>query len=506
MSSEFSTLYAKDDIRLKKALQEKVRQRIATMSFFEYFKYINRDKKKFKVGKHIKFICDKLDKVMEGEITRLAVYMPPQHGKSETITKAFPSYYLMKTMNPVIVLSYSDKLSARFGASNLGLVKEYGHLFGVKIDHRRSGKHLFGLEGSEESVVLSNSIRSDVTGFSAGLIIVDDPVKGPSDLSKVKRNEIYDLFDANVMSRESADCAIILVMTRWHKDDLAGRVVDEDWDVVSLPILAEENDVLGRQVGEALFPEIRKTTEWVLRKRSKTSPKRWSSLYMQKPSVEGGEVITYDDIMYFNEKMDIKEFGSVYMTWDPTLKGGPDSDYCVGQVWGVKDDKYYLIKQVRGQWDYKTTLKMYDKLVEEYRRYLTKVLIENKAAGVVLLTDRGHESFVVPVNPRGSKEERVDNASILFKDRSVYLPSFETFTDDLVLEAVGFGSEKYDDCIDACAQFLNYMRENRNKRKGYSKGGVAVSSGAGVRKDLSVRNSNNALKNVGSKKGVFARR
>lgn len=498
--------FPKGDIR--NLAYEKVRRELATRTFTNFIKYYNRDNKEFVFGKHIAYICEILDKFLRGEIKKLALFLPPQHGKSQTVTETFVAFYIMYHKSKrAMIASYGDKTADKFGKANLEKIIQCGEMFGVALDKRSKSKKVWNLEG-ERGGFISTTIRGGATSFAADLLVIDDPVKGPSDLTRLKRDEVDDMYRRVFKTRLSGDGQEIMILTRWHTDDLAGRVIDDTWTVIDIPCLAtEDDDVLGRKVGEPLFPEIGKDSDWAEATKRDVGEKVWSSMYQQNPRVEDGVMIKRDHIRYFDKsKFDMDRVDEFTMSWDLILKGGEKSDFAVGQLWARVDQDHFLMDMVRGQWTYNETLVMFDKFLDKHSDKRSRILIEDKMNGTNLLNDRKDNRNLVAVGATISKEQRVDNASIEFEAGCVYFPDNEKFTQIVVEEAVGFGSEKYDDAIDACAQYINDYRARRSMRKGYQKGGVAVSAGTGARKDLSVRNSNNALKSVGSKRGVFARR
>jgi predicted phage terminase large subunit-like protein len=456
-----------DNVLIKERLKEEARKRLARNNYLDYYKYINRYNKKFRVGKHIEYVCNILDKFYEGEIKKLALFMPPQHGKSQMVTEAFASYYVMKKKDKkVMIASYGDKTANKFGKENLDKVHLYGKdLFDVELDKSNRSKTDWSLS-NERGSLLSTTIRGGATSFSADLLIIDDPVKGPSDLTKLKRDEVHDMYQRVFKTRLSADGQEIMILTRWHEDDLAGRVVSEEngWTIINIPCIAEdEDDVLDRLVGELLFPEIGKDKEWAELERIDVGERAWNSMYQQRPTFADGNVIERHWIKYYTRLPDVID--EYTMTWDLILKGTETSDYVVGQVWARSGADHYLTDMVRGQFIYAVTLSVFDSFVEKHPE-VNRILIENKMNGTNLIVARKSlVSGIIEINPTLNKDVRVAEVSPIFESGNVYLPTGASFTEILVDEALSYPSGKYDDAIDACAQYLKDYKERITNRR-----------------------------------------
>lgn len=457
-----------NDIRMRKALQEKILEKMAAKSFTSYYKYINRNNKRFVFGEYVKFLCEVMERFDRGEIRKLAIFMPPQHGKSSLITESYVSYYVMKNKDRrAMIASYGDDTARKFGEANMDKVSAYGHLFGVELSKTTRSKTNFKLEGLEGGM-LSTTIRGSATGFPANLLVVDDPTKGPSDLTAVRRDEVDDNYKRVFKTRLSSDGQEIMIMTRWHTDDLGGRVLDDTWTVVELPCvsLGEDVDLMGRPAGASLFPEVGKDEAWAETTRHEVGEKAWQSMYQQNPIVDGGITIKRDWVKYYGrDDFDITDADAFYQSWDLILKGGEKSDYVVGQTWAIHNKNFYLVDQVRGQWTYSETLDRFDEFQERWGDVCQAILIEDKMNGTNLLNDRRDNKLLKGIVPRGSKKERIERSAIEWEMGNVYLPDWEKFTTVLVDEAVGFGSVKYDDAVDSSAQLINFIRAERLEKK-----------------------------------------
>lgn len=238
---------------------------------------------------HHEEIAEALMGVERGEINRLMIFAPPRHGKSRLSTEMFPTWYLGKHPDKeVITAAYSEGLATDFGRNARELVGEplYKKIFGVSL--RSDEKSKMKWRTSKGGTYTSVGIGGAITGRGANLFVIDDPIKSQEDAeSLLARNKQWDWYRSVAYTRLMKGGAIVLTLTRWHTDDLAGRILEhakytgEKWNVIRYPAIAEE-DEKHRQKGEALwkgeFPierlkEIKRTTGSYI----------WSSLYQGNP-------------------------------------------------------------------------------------------------------------------------------------------------------------------------------------------------------------------------------
>ena len=203
---------------------------------------------------HLRYIRAALDEVTALRINRLMIFCPPQHGKSQMLTVRYPVWRLEREQHlRVIVAAYNQTRANEFSR-----------------DARRIATERFALHPERSAVeewqtLLGGSFRavgvgSGVTGRSGDLVVLDDPVKSREEAeSQTYRERVYEWYRSDLFTRLQPQSSLILIMTRWHADDLAGRILASEegpgWTVVNLPALAESNDPLGREVGAALCPQ-----------------------------------------------------------------------------------------------------------------------------------------------------------------------------------------------------------------------------------------------------------
>lgn len=236
---------------------------------------------------HHEVIADALMRVERGEIDRLIISVPPRHGKSELASIRFPAWYLGRHPDKeVITASYSADLAVDFGSKTRALIEgeQYRSIFKTRLraDERAKGKWLTEEGGGYTSV----GVGGPITGRGADLLVIDDPLKNREEAdSKVYRDKVWNWYTSTAYTRLEKGGAVILILTRWHLDDIAGRIeVSDDasrWTVIRLPAIAERDDKY-RKEGEALWSD-KYSVEELMRTKSVIGTYDWSSLYQQTP-------------------------------------------------------------------------------------------------------------------------------------------------------------------------------------------------------------------------------
>ncbi len=237
---------------------------------------------------HQLFLYKALHRVTTGECKRLIITMPPRHGKSETVTVRYAAWRLERDPKlNIIIGSYNQKLANRFSRRIRAIIEER---LPLAKDKRSADEWETEARGGVKAV----GVGAGITGFGGSLVIIDDPVKNRAQAeSRTIRDNAWDWFNDDIYTRLEPGAAIILIQTRWHEDDLAGRLLKrsadggEVWEKVDLPALAEDGDPLGREIGTALWPE-RYSAEDLAAIRRQQGTYSFSALYQQQPVPSDG--------------------------------------------------------------------------------------------------------------------------------------------------------------------------------------------------------------------------
>lgn len=443
---------------------------LARRHYIDYLAYVNGEQ--WKHTRFAEYIANAVERFIETDTGNaydiLILETPPQHGKSTTVTEALPSWVLGRHPDwRIIIASYNDDTAERFSRANKDKVARFGgNLFGLKIGGvnrmreigiQRNGKPVLGK-------MLSRGILGGITGNPANLIIIDDPIKNREEAdSPTRRRKIWDEWLNSLKSRLQAHAKVVVIMTPWHEDDLAARLIrnEENVTLVRLPVEAEENDPLGRAAGDALCPELGKDNRWLDQFKksylsdSEGGARAWSALYQCSPRAEEGNLVKRSWWRYYDPKA-VTEFGTSVISVDASFKGGEENDFVAIEVWGKVDNDYYLRYCLNRHMDFPETVKAIRAVRKLYPEALS-VLIEDKANGSAIIQTLQKEMFCIPVNPKGGKEARVNAVSPAIESGHVYLPEGEPWLYEFVDQFTAFPAGKNDDMVDSATQALSYM-------------------------------------------------
>lgn len=413
-------------------------------------------------------LAQKLMQVESGKIDRLMVNVPPRHGKSFLISETFPSWFLGRNPDArVIMTAYDQTLAEKFGRLNRLRLEEYGKaVFGVEVSKTKSSQtdwEITGRRGGMRSV----AIGAGITGFGADLLVIDDPHKNASEVdSQTTRERIWDAWTSTLSTRLEGRKLVVVVATRWHDDDLCGRLLKNEpgrWVVLSLPAIAENNDPLGREPGAPLWPDGGFDLAAYEGIRKQSGSRTFAALYQQRPTREGGNIIKGEWIRRYDVLPTKFEF--MWQSWDMTFKGGSETDYVVGQVWGRLGSDFYLIDQMRARLSFVQSVQAVRRLSDKYPKAVYK-LIEDKANGPAIIDMLKRELHgILPINPgRADKVERCHAVEALWEAGNVYIPQNGAWVGEFVDELVAFPAGTHDDQVDAMTQSLNWAMRKAARR------------------------------------------
>ncbi len=287
-------------------------------------------------ARHHELLIEKLDDVTEGRCDRLMVQMPPGSAKSTYGSILFPAYFLSRHKTAqIIATAHTASLADYFGRHVRKAIAEHGEWLGVTLAKESRASAKFTLEEGGE--YFPAGVRGPITGRRADLIIIDDPVKSWAEAeSRASRDALYDWYRAELSARLKPGGRLVLIMTRWHEDDLAGRLMagDPAWENLRLPAIAESGDAMGRAVGEVLWPEWQDGAA-VLRRRQEVGERAFSAMYQQRPRPPDAALFKVEAIRILAQAPEVLR---TVRAWDlaATLPGaGRNPDYTVGLKLGL---------------------------------------------------------------------------------------------------------------------------------------------------------------------------
>ncbi len=438
----------------------------------DYTAYVAHTNKGWKVSKFHRFLCETVQEFVEtptdNSFEILILSCPPQHGKSVTISETLPSWYLGRhPERSVIEVSYNEDYALKFGRRNRMKIKEYGEVFGISMgDVDRNDE--FELEGTTGGMK-SRGILTGITGSPAHLMIIDDPVKNQQEAdSESRREQVWNEWLYSMRSRLQPGAKVIVILTRWHEDDIAGRMIanEKNVRVVNIPCEAEEDDILGRKIGDALCPEIGRDNKWLADFKqgylTVEGSRAWNALYQGHPTGLEGNMFKREWWQYYDELPEIAEW---VMSVDATFKDGDDNDFVAIQVWGKTKAQIYLVDAVTRHLNLPDTMREIIRLRRLYP-YCKTTLIEDKANGSAIINIlRKEMTGIIAVEPKGGKVARANAIVGTVESGNVYLPRKKPFTGDFVEEFAAFPNGKHDDRVDCASQALNRLIYNTAQPK-----------------------------------------
>ncbi len=301
--------------------------------------------------------------------------------------------------------------------------------------------------------------------MGADILDIDDPVKNFKEAhSKTAQEKVWEWYKSDAYTRLSPGGGVLLTMTRWHQNDLAGRLLEqmrsgegEQWRVISFPAIATEDEA-HRKLGEALHPE-RYPLEALERIKQALGSYMWSALYQQRPMPDGGAVFKKEWIRYYYPHELPERFDRWAQSWDLAFKNKEDSDFVVGQAWAKKGASFFLLDQVRGRLSFTGSKNAVLELSHKWPKAYQK-LIEDKANGPAVMDAlKDAVSGLIPVEPYGSKVARAHSVTPLWEAGNVYIPhpSVVHWVPAFENELLNFPASTNDDQVDAMTQALNEM-------------------------------------------------
>ena len=401
--------------------------------------------------------------------------MPPRHGKSELTSKYFPAWYLGNFPDRrIIISSYEADFAASWGRKSRDVLEEWGSkLFGIKIRSDSSAGNRWDIENHDGGVNTAG-VGGPIIGKGAHVLIIDDPVKNAEEAnSKTMREKIWEWWKSTAYTRLEPGGAVILIMTRWHEDDLAGRILaemengGESWKEVCLPALAEENDPIGRVPGEALFPE--RYNETAIQEIQKTIGGYWfSALYQQRPSPAEGKIFKRSWFRYFTIEIHEKEKYyllhtetgvkriesnkcSIFQTCDPAATESEQSDYFVLSTWAMTPEKDLLLLDVFRE--RAETTKHEFIMKSQYQLWKPNFQgVENRTFGLNII--QGLKKTGLPIRPLKADSDKISRAwtvAARYEIGAVYHLLNAPWLADIEKELLDFPNGVHDDFVDTAS-------------------------------------------------------
>jgi predicted phage terminase large subunit-like protein len=414
--------------------------------------------------RHAKIICEHLDAMVRREIENLAIFMPPQHGKSYHFSQRFPAFALGVSHGRALIAttSYTIDVARKNSRAARALVAEANYPFhDVRL----------GLGGADEwyttagGGVKAAGVGGSLTGFGANIIGIDDPFKGRAEAdSLVIRDNVWVWYQEVVSTRRRRGTQKLLAMTRWHDDDLAGRLLNsvaaKSWTVLNLRSTAEEDDPLHRPLGEILWPG---GPEPLSVASGEISSRGYAALYQQRPSPETGTLFQREWFSHRWKTLPAVRRGVIYL--DGAWKTGLANDRSALACWVTNGRQYFAVDAWAGRVEYpdlKTKVAAYWDRFKGIAPTMS-FCVEDAASGIPIVQElrRSTSIPIIGVPAQRSKFVNAESVTPEFEAGLVLLPESASWLDEWIEEHVAFPTAKHDDWVDTTSGAIGKLRGSR---------------------------------------------
>ena len=421
---------------------------------------------------HIQAICHALEAAVAGKTRKLIITVPPRHLKSVCTSVALPAWLLGRDPSAkMLVASYGDALAARHSRDSRRLMETpfYRQVFprtGLKLARELE------LETTAGGFRRAVSLGGPVTGLGGDWLIIDDLMKAADAPSPAMRQKVKDYYTDTLFSRlnDKQDGRIIVIQQRLHEDDLVGHLLESGtFEHLNLPAIADKDEVIAigqgrthrRRAGEPLCPQ-RESLETLNDIRLEIGNVAFSAQYLQNPVPPGGNRMRWEWFGTYDERPPRSWFHYVLQSWDTAMTAEPSSDFSVCMTWGFRERKWYLLDLHRARYDYPDLLKRALSLDQDWQP--DRILIEQAGTGHSLHQDlrrRGLTRKMQLILPCNDKETRFEAQTAKLETGDFLIPRDAPWLDEFRRECLAFPSGKYDDQVDAMAQFLWWTGSRR---------------------------------------------
>ncbi len=479
-----------------------LRLRDASDSFLGFVRLIYPD---WKLADFQLELIDALDKLERGTlgVDNLLITMPPRHAKSTFGTVLFPSYFMAK--NPqrfTMSCSYNSQLATDFGRQIRSVVEDKSIPQAFPDFHLSQDSRAADVWRTEENgAYFAVGIGGTTSGRPANLLLVDDPIKAREDAeSMTQRNKTWNYYTSALATRlqpesNGTKAKQIIILTRWHPDDLAGRLIKTEdwaegrWKHINFPAIKQiktqnktrrnhlptdhpkymptkdmntvspAKRTITETADAALWPERFPLDD--LKRRERLNPREFASLYQQQPYIEGGNLIKTEWWQKYPTDLSPENFATLIIAVDTAFKKTETADFSVAVVAGMdRNGDIYIVDIMRGKYDFPELKHRLIRLNTRWRgRGLRAMYVEDKASGQSLIQELKRESgmAVIPYKVVHDKVARVNAILPIIEGGRVYLPEAAGWLDTFVEECVTFPNGNHDDQVDAATMCIDIL-------------------------------------------------
>lgn len=424
---------------------------------------------KWKRYAHLDYISKKITPSIIKGNGRVIVTLPPRHGKSELISNWLPTWFLFNYPEKKIILaSYAAEFAGKWGAQVRQNLTE-NEL--IKMDLSKTTKSKKQFKTLEGGQMICAGMGGPITGSGADLFIVDDPIKNYQDaMSPLIRERHKDWFRSVATTRLEPNATVIILLTRWHEDDLAGWLLNDKehdkndlrskYTLINMPALCEDEelDPLKRKINDAVCPE-RYTTQDLEKIKADLGELIFSAMYQQRPTSLEGNIVLKEWLRFYDEDPKTLSLDEKAIFCDLSYKEGPKTDFTVIECWGRKDTKIYLIDQIRARMGFPEQIAAIKAMAERHPTAAGKYIEEHANGAAVIQVLKDELMGIVPIKPMTSKEARLAAVSPIFQAGNVYYPNsnYQQWVAVNVGEILTFPNDKNDDTVDTACYAVSHF-------------------------------------------------
>jgi predicted phage terminase large subunit-like protein len=475
---------------------ESVRHELARRTLLGFTTWTKPD---YQTNWHHRVVCEKLDRLVRGEITRLMVFMPPRHGKSELVSRRLPAYALGHNPDEQIIsCAYNAPIASSFNRDVQRIIDDptqrYSSVFPQTRLYGKNNRTLVNgawLRNSDifevtgrKGFYISAGIRGGITGRGCTLGIVDDPIKNREDADSLTfRDSVWEWWQSTFYTRLEKNARILITLTRWHEDDLAGRLLQlanndpdaDQWEVLSFPAVREEtaHELDARPVGAALWPGKYDTAS-LRAKRANVGSREWAALYQQRPSPDEGGIFRREWFRYWHrDKIDpqvlVLDKGEErpkrilgpklfrFCTVDVAAGMKQQNDFTAISTWGLTPERdLVLLDVLRAKMEGPDQVAAIRRVFRRWRPAF--VGVEAVAYQLTLVQTLLREGIPArALHPDRDKVSRAHTAAVRMEGSTVFFPISAPWLSDFEHELLTFPNGTHDDQVDTLSYAAAYV-------------------------------------------------
>jgi len=470
--------YTTDEmVEVDKLVSELDNRKKNKLAYDDLIEFCKRMMPEFLVGKHHRILADMLMAIEQGDKDRVCVNIPPRHGKSQLVSIFFPAWYLGRNPNKkVMMVSHTTDLAVDFGRKvrNLIATEDYTDIFptvALASDSKSAGRWNTSVGGEYYAC----GVGSALAGRGADLLLIDDP---HSEQDVISGNfsvfeKAYEWYTFGARTRLMPGGRVAIIQTRWHMDDLTGRVVRDmgqneradNFEVIEFPaILDLDDEETGEPVQKPLWPEFF-DLEALLRTKASMPVFQWNAQYQQEPTAEEAAIVKRE---WWNRWLEESppECEYIIMSLDSAAEKHNRADYTALTTWGVFYNEevtaynIILLNSIKQRLEFP---ELKDLAMEEYEEWEPDAfIVEKKSSGVALYQEMRRMGLPVqeftPHRGSGDKLARLNSVADIIASGLVWVPE-NRWAEEVIEEIAGFPFMSHDDLVDSTVMALMRFRQ-----------------------------------------------